>query len=657
MEGKQAGREDGSDEAAENNEAASADGSEPRDVEIVTKKVSSGLTKGKEDDCVVVILSDNEEEQPKKTVWTQKQSDDQYYLSVTEKEMKYLKKHQLPGSELEASPVVCTACHKGMDHKQEGAVVRHTALAVPICRKCQKFYQRGVWSKDEDGYYEHCRWCANGGDLLLCDTCPNVFCKRCVRKNLGRSKVTEIEEAEEWHCLVCEPDQIRAQRALYYSVSSYREREGRTGEQKRARRKSRQKTSFMEDTLRDGFDVNKIFGNYLQKADKSWAQKSEEELSEGDITKLVVKLRTIVKVTHHNLMLLDRTLVAGCLAAFPGLAESSLQALTIPDEEPTTEQQQADGSEEVAGPEEEETKQNPSTPADKQGDEDADDTRTIGEEDMNDVPDNVDEISKDAKEESKLPNRMDKADLDEANKAARAAVLCSTSSEVSDQTEMVEDNPLSPRKKLKTKKELDMIRRISVAKAADEKEIPEREEELDSWMETSVGNGRETSPENTKGLDKSISPRNITATQGACTDSDEGRLGPSIISPGKKREKKPYRPGPASSKKTRKHQRADARSDSSDSGKELQTQEKSPRRLQKASKLERLRALAATISLESRQLASQQARVDLPALAETVRDELAQCDEVRRDGWKPWGMWELRLLTCPLLSGGRKRAP
>ena len=654
MEGKQAGREDGSDEAVENNEAASADGFEPRDVEGVTKKVSSGLTKGKEDDCVVVILSDNEEELPKKTVSTQKQSDEQYYSSVTEKEMKYLKKHQLPGSELDASPVVCTACHKGMDHKQEGAVVRHAALAVPICRKCQKFYQRGVWSKDEDGYYEHCRWCANGGDLLLCDTCPNVFCKRCIRKNLGRSKVTEIEEAEEWQCLVCELDQIRAQRALYYSVSSYREREGRTGEQKLARRKSRQKTSFMEDTLRDGFDVNKIFGTYLQKADKSWAQKSEEELSEGDITKLVVKLRTIVKVTHHNLMLLDRTLVAGCLAAFPGLAESSLQALTIPDEEPTTEQQQAEGSG-VAGPEEEETKQNPSSPADadKQGDEDANDTGAIGEEDMNEVPDDMDEISKDAKEESVMPSRMDKADLDEANKAARAAVLCSTSSEVSDQTEMVEDNPLTPRKKLKTKKELDMIRRISVAKAADEKEIPEREEELDSRMETSVGNGEETSPEKTKGLDKSISPRNITATKGACTDSDEGRLGPSIISPGKKREKKPYRPGPTSSKKTRKLQRQDARSDSSDSGQELQTQEKSPRRLQKASKLERLRALAATISLESCQLASQQARVDLPALAESVRDELGHCDEVR----SPPGMWELRLLTCPFLSGGRQRAP
>merc|ERR1719490_591874 len=89
------------------------------------------------------------------------------------------------------------------------------------------------------------------------------------------------------------------------------------------------KTSFMEDTLRDGFDVNKILGDYLKKANKSWGQKKEEELGEESLVKLVVKLRTIVKITHHNLELLDANLVSGCLSAFPGLESARLNPLTI----------------------------------------------------------------------------------------------------------------------------------------------------------------------------------------------------------------------------------------------------------------------------------------------------------------------------------------
>merc|ERR1712130_937640 len=94
------------------------------------------------------------------------------------------------------------------------------------------------------------------------------------------------------------------------------------------------KTAFMDDTLRDGFDVNKILGDYLKKANKSWGQKKEEELGEESLVELVVKLRTIVKITHHNLELLDANLVSGCLAAFPGLDSSRLNPLTIEGEQP-----------------------------------------------------------------------------------------------------------------------------------------------------------------------------------------------------------------------------------------------------------------------------------------------------------------------------------
>ena len=47
--------------------------------------------------------------------------------------------------------------------------------------------------------------------------------------------------------------------------------------------------------------------------------KKEEELEEGSLVKLMLKLLKIVKITHHNLKLLDANLVSGCLSAFPGL--------------------------------------------------------------------------------------------------------------------------------------------------------------------------------------------------------------------------------------------------------------------------------------------------------------------------------------------------
>ena len=116
-------------------------------------------------------------------------TDEEYFADVSSKEMKYLKKHLVSEKELDTQTIVCTACYKQVNYKQEGAVMRHADLAVPICKKCHKFYFKGEWTKDEEGFYEHCRWCANGGELMCCDNCPNAFCKKCIKRNLGRSKV------------------------------------------------------------------------------------------------------------------------------------------------------------------------------------------------------------------------------------------------------------------------------------------------------------------------------------------------------------------------------------------------------------------------------------------------------------------------------------
>ena len=96
-------------------------------------------------------------------------------------------------------------------------VLRHPALGVPQCRKCREFYKDGNWPRTEDGD-EYCRWCAEGGDILLCDKCPNAFCKKCLNKNLGARAVREITKAEEWFCLLCDPTPIKSLKAQYMKI-------------------------------------------------------------------------------------------------------------------------------------------------------------------------------------------------------------------------------------------------------------------------------------------------------------------------------------------------------------------------------------------------------------------------------------------------------
>ena len=76
------------------------------------------------------------------------------------------------------------------------------------CAPCNKFYNSGRWIKDEEGYYEHCRWCGEGGDLLGCDECVESFCKKCIKRNFGRAEAQMIEAAK-WKCFCCDPKPLR----------------------------------------------------------------------------------------------------------------------------------------------------------------------------------------------------------------------------------------------------------------------------------------------------------------------------------------------------------------------------------------------------------------------------------------------------------------
>ncbi|XP_047739112.1 transcriptional regulator ATRX isoform X2 [Hyalella azteca] len=97
----------------------------------------------------------------------------------------------------------CTGCNEQVNHKMPALVFTHPILGVLLCKRCRKFYGKGTWKKDKEGLDEYCRWCANGGDLMLCDFCTNGFCKPCLRRNFGRSAIRDVGRNKKWECYVC----------------------------------------------------------------------------------------------------------------------------------------------------------------------------------------------------------------------------------------------------------------------------------------------------------------------------------------------------------------------------------------------------------------------------------------------------------------------
>nr|CAB3224711.1 transcriptional regulator ATRX homolog [Phallusia mammillata] len=106
--------------------------------------------------------------------------------------------------------VACTVCMRKSypnltNHR------KHPILKVLTCKECFAFYESGEFAKDENGIDEHCRWCADGGDvLLICDNCTNVFCKQCIEQNCTSETAHRLLISTSFVCFVCDPTPIAA---------------------------------------------------------------------------------------------------------------------------------------------------------------------------------------------------------------------------------------------------------------------------------------------------------------------------------------------------------------------------------------------------------------------------------------------------------------
>ena len=254
-------------------------------------------------------------------------SDSEWFASLPKEELEWYEELG-PRSERSQS-VQCTVCHKQITNLTTFNVVRHPVLGVVLCRQCRLFYNDGNWSKDEEGCDEYCRWCAQGGDLLLCDKCSNAFCKRCVQRNLGRKFLTNIQTADEWRCLVCEPKQLYKFRAQYHALSKILIKhvprsESAAPKEPKEPKKPPPTKNFIDETISNAFETLGVYHQALEDERRRWARKRsamEPEFA-AEVSKII---RRIFMVTKRNVDLLDAFLVEGFKDKFPDYNEGGHQ--------------------------------------------------------------------------------------------------------------------------------------------------------------------------------------------------------------------------------------------------------------------------------------------------------------------------------------------
>src|SRR5205809_10602 len=97
----------------------------------------------------------------------------------------------------------CTACDEVIKIASRPDMRTHRLLDVLVCFSCHTKYGDGDFEKfengvDEDGDDNYCRWCTDGGDLLLCNKtgCHYAYCKKCIKRNFGTSGLRKITKSE-----------------------------------------------------------------------------------------------------------------------------------------------------------------------------------------------------------------------------------------------------------------------------------------------------------------------------------------------------------------------------------------------------------------------------------------------------------------------------
>ncbi|XP_053599747.1 uncharacterized protein ADD1 [Plodia interpunctella] len=152
-----------------------------------------------------------------------KPEDTDFDEDIIFEERNYYKNKFLDLKVVQSYRLHCTACdrHLGCSAKNENRMRAHPMLRTLVCHTCHTFYNSGEFDKGDDGSELYCRWCGQGGQVYCCSDCPHVFCAKCIKRNLGMSKIKEIENTDDWKCFKCNPKCLWDLRALCWALLRY----------------------------------------------------------------------------------------------------------------------------------------------------------------------------------------------------------------------------------------------------------------------------------------------------------------------------------------------------------------------------------------------------------------------------------------------------
>eukprot|EP00092_Neocalanus_flemingeri_P039757 GFUD01043296.1.p1 GENE.GFUD01043296.1~~GFUD01043296.1.p1 ORF type:complete len:610 (+),score=230.65 GFUD01043296.1:50-1879(+) len=334
--------------------------------ESILDQSEIGDTKDNLDTSEVITVEDtNEGNVPSKTV-----PDVVFYDKVSEEEKKFYEENGPTPESVDTMNMQCTACWKQVNHHVTNNIMRHPDLGVAVCRPCKYFYDGDEageeWEKDDEGSDVYCKWCAQGGEVVGCDKCTHVFCKRCITRNLGRKKFSEINDSEEWGCFSCDPSQIYKERALMYAFSKWasdrknkkkikekmkvekrksdvlkkNEIEKKKREDAKKRQKEQEKKNkieeeaskvdnFIDENIHEAFDTLNIYQKCLQDEHKKW-MRIRKSMNPNNTAMVAKSLRRIYAITKQNMELLDTALVQGYGDQFPEESDGKLKFGNLP---------------------------------------------------------------------------------------------------------------------------------------------------------------------------------------------------------------------------------------------------------------------------------------------------------------------------------------
>jgi len=287
------------------------------------------ITKEKEPE-LGANASSIQESSAEQEAYTWDMSDDHYYKALDSKQLAFLEERCPDVITIENRSIHCTACNQRLYAKLNN-IVRHPLLGVALCKNCKYFYGDGMgWEQDEDGSDKYCRWCGRGGEVIVCDNCLKGFCVKCLQRNLGRSKLAEIKQNDQWACVDCNNQDIQTQKCEYYGIYKYNQKL-RESVNKSSVTQARKKLTFIDQVFEDSFQAINKYQKLLEEQQKSLLV-LKEPLNSESAAQYSQALRKLHQNFRRKTHMIDKSIVKSYSSAYPDDASKVYSAKELRDQ-------------------------------------------------------------------------------------------------------------------------------------------------------------------------------------------------------------------------------------------------------------------------------------------------------------------------------------